>query len=96
MARQQTNSNNTLVRGVLSLDENTENYYRSILPADVVHYIEFDAPVSLTYESAHTVWRKFGPNTLSMLKVAMALDTQEQYGLTHPGSFDRVKAAFGM
>ena len=84
------------VRAVTA-DPERDEYYRSLLPPEIVQWSLLEPPQPFTFESLYTVYKQHGPKTLELLKGAMAVDCQqvmEAQGLkgVHPQSF---KSLFG-
>ena len=77
----------------VNVNPDREDRYKSLLPKEIVDWINFEAPQPFTYESVYPLWQKFGPKTLEMLQGASAVDCQnvmKEHGLkgVHPNSFE--------
>lgn len=55
----------------------TEEYYRSLLPPEVVQWIILECSINMTMESTYRVYQKYGSRTVEVLTGAMALDLQQ-------------------
>lgn len=54
-----------------------EEYYRSLLPPEVVQWSLLELPEPLTFRSLYQVYQQYGDRTIEVLGMATALDCDE-------------------
>lgn len=73
------------------ISQSQHDYYLSRLPADIKHWLEFEAAVSVSVKQAYEVWQEHGPRAKAILMVTQCRDCEALYGPNHPDSFTAVR-----